>query len=760
MNLANGVILSLAYILGLLSTGAPWGKYGILSLGIGAAIVLPRFWRTGPKSRVWLAAGIVGLLAALYFQVRVPQPAASNISKFVPAQNIRGQEQVVTVQGKIATPPRLTQSQRSQFWLEATKLNEVKNGNNKPADVSQGVTGKLYVTLPLLQATGLYPGQEIAVTGVLYKPKPAANPGAFDFQAYLKREGGFAGLSGRQVSFVNEPEKRPWGFWTIRRRIIQSQVRWLGSPEGQLVSSMVLGNQAVDLPYDVRNKFIQSGLAHALAASGFQISLILGVVVALTQRFSVRSQFIIGFTALLVFVGLTGLQPSVVRAGVMGVGALIALAMERKVKPLGSLLLAATLLLLFNPLWIWDLGFQLSFLATLGLLVAVPTVTKWLDWLPPAIASLIALPIAVFPWVLPLQLYVFGLVSPYSILANIISTPLISIISIGGIISALASLIWPLAGSALAWLLYYPSQGLILLVEFFSQLPGNSVAVGTISILQMLALYGLIALASLSKWWRRRWWFAGLIAASLVVVPVWQTKATLFRVTVLSTPGEPVLVIQDKGEITLVNSGDDSTANFTVLPFLQQQGVNQIDWAVVTESQLSSRSGWPKILERLPVSSFYAANTASMAKLSTLGVKIRTQALPVGQSVPIGASVIKLISTQPPVVQLQISNQIWLVVGNFKPEEKERKVALLKQLPPAQVLWWSGENLQADILQKMQPKVAIAASATIDPETTQELRKIKTQVYTTERDGALQWTPSGGFETTLEATENDVGMSY
>jgi competence protein ComEC len=111
--------------------------------------------------------------------------------------------------------------------------------------------------------------------------------------------------------------------------------------------------------------------------------------------------------------------------------------MRRKVKLLGSLLVTATLLLLFNPLWIWDLGFQLSFLATLGLLVTVPPLIKKLDWMPPAIACLIAVPIAASLWTLPLQLYVFGVVPVYSIVVNMITTPLISVISISGIISAL-----------------------------------------------------------------------------------------------------------------------------------------------------------------------------------------------------------------------------------------------------------------------------------------------------------------------------------
>ena len=92
------------------------------------------------------------------------------------------------VRGEVESNPRLTRSQRGQFWLEATQLDEVKNDKG-PADIPKGVTGKLYVTVPILQATGLYPGQQIAVTGILYKPKAASNPGGFDFQKYLKQEG-------------------------------------------------------------------------------------------------------------------------------------------------------------------------------------------------------------------------------------------------------------------------------------------------------------------------------------------------------------------------------------------------------------------------------------------------------------------------------------------------------------------------------------------------------------------------------------------
>lgn len=378
-----------------------------------------------------------------------------------------------------------------QFWLEANQLDEG----------SREVSGKLYVTVPSQQATGIYPGETIAVTGSLYKPKSATAPGSFDLQAYLAKEGAFAGLKGRQVKLMVE-SKSKWEWYSLRQRIINAQGHWLGSPEGPLVSAIVLGHQAVDLPYAIKDQFVQEGLAHVIVASGFKVSLILGSLLAVTRRLSQRLRFGLGTLALFIYAGLTGFHPPVLRAAVMGFGALIALVLQRKRKPLGSLLFAAILLLLINPLWIWDLGFELSFLATLGLMVTVPPLVKRLDWLPPAIASLVAVHIAAYLWTLPLLLHVFNIAAPYSVVLNLLTTPLVSAISLGGILSAVAAVFLPLAGSALAWLLYYPTHILILVVQFFSQLPGNSITVNTISVLQLIACYGLICLLSTQSWWQ------------------------------------------------------------------------------------------------------------------------------------------------------------------------------------------------------------------------------------------------------------------
>lgn len=776
----TGVTICLGYILGLLFTAVPWGGVWILLLGVLGAIVLRKrqitarqlaqktqpadtktqpvqnTWQNLPTPRVCLVAGLVGLLATFYFQVRIPQPDAKDISKFVPPGNNSNQEQLVIVRGEVASNPRLTRSQRGQFWFQASQLDEVKNDNG-PAGINKGVTGKLYVTVPILQATGLYPGQQIAITGVLYKPKAASNPGAFDFQKFLRQEGTFAGLMGRQVNILDDEHK--WGWWQIRERIVRSQVRWLGIPEGPLVSAMVLGSKAVDLPYDIRDLFVQAGLSHALAASGFQTSLILGVILQLTSRAKKATQFTLGLFSLIIFLSLAGFQAAVLRAVIMGFAALVGLLLKRKVKQLGSLLLAATLLLLFNPLWIWDLGFQLSFLATLGLIVTAPAIIERLDWVPPAIASLVAVPLAATIWTLPLQLFVFGVVPAYSLLLNIITTPFISIISIGGIISAIGALIWPEAGSVLAGMLHYPTDWLINLVEFFSKLPGNSLAVGSISTWQMLTIYIIILLVVLVRWWQQRWWFASFIAIGLVLIPIWHSANTLFRITVLAAGGEPVLVIQDRGTVTLINSGDEGTGRFSILPFLQQQGVNQIDWAIATDFQNNDSNGWLEVLQKLPIKNYYEYSPKPENIIETQVIQQELQKfqgiyqpLAVGQTVNTGAIIAQLINDQLPILQLQIQGQNWLLVGNLKSKEIEQLVKT-GGLPRPQVLWCAAEALK-DLVLALQPQVAIASEANLDAKTLSQLSKSQTKLFFTGRDGAIQWTPNGEFEAFIQATEN------
>lgn len=810
MNQAAAVVLCLAYIIGLLLTKVSQGPYLALGLGIVLALVMPRFRqaaaRRGTRERraiasakgrtrrekerlersrrtpnlallskwLWLSAGFIGFVASFYFQARTPEPAINDISTLI-QEDGSAQAQILTVSGKVTSMPRKTRAERSQFWLRVTQISEII-GNDGAADVYKQATGKLYVTVPLLQANGLYPNQWASVTGILYKPKPPSNPGSFDFPAYLAKQGSFAAFKGRQVDLKSFESSNTLGLWKVRRRIIRSHIARLGVPEGTLLSAMVLGRRAVDMSYELRDRFIQVGLAHVLAASGFHVSLILGVILFFAKGLSGGTRFALGTLTLIVYVSLTGFSPSILRAALMGFAALIAIVSERQVKPLGALLVAAAILLLVNPLWIWDLGFQLSFLATLGLLVTVEPLMKMLDWLPTTLASLVAVPIAASVWTFPLLLYFSNAVSPYSMLANVIASPLVAIVTLGGFVSGMLALVVPSAGSAIAVGLYYPVRGLIAIVEFFSKLPGNQVAVGAISYFQVVWLYAIIlsvwlfGSAGNSQKQSKKKKFPLLpaaIALSLIIViaPVWSAKVSLFQVTVLDTTDEPVLTIQDRGKVTLLNSGNENAARFVILPFLRQQGVNQIDWAIATHSQKGLSHGWPAILDRLTINTFYDIalenQTYQTSDRSIISAIQESRAIYQTWSrdrvLDLAATRIRLLDPEAPLLQFQIQGQNWLLMGDTRPSEQTRFLTE-GSLSATDVLWWSGNRLNVELLNVIRPTVAIASSSNIDPKTADFLKNQNIQIFWTGRDGAIQWTPTNGFETTLEADKIDSSV--
>ena len=594
MTRKNWIAIGLTYIVGLGSTSLinfPFDNLSrshlwLLLIVLLVAIALTVKLRQN-KLRQGISAILVVFSAVVYLQLRTPQPLNDDISFQVDS----GDRQLVEVVGKVLTEPRLSDRQGLKFILEVESL-----------DNGEAVSGRLYSSLPILQGTGIYPGQELSLTGYLYLPQSARSPNEFDFQQYLARQGIFAGIQGKKASF--EPAIDRWSWSRLRQKIVRVHLQGLGSPKGQLVSSMVLGRKAVDLPQEIRDRFMVSGLAHVLAASGFHVSLLLGIMLQLTTRVPPRLRLAIGLGTLAIYLGLTGMQASVMRACLMGAAVLLALTLNTKVKPLGSLLLSAVLILLYDPLAIGDLGFRLSFLATFGLLVTLPPLQAKLDWLPTTIATWIAIPLAASIWVLPLLAYEFNSLATYSLAVNVVCTPLIILVSLGGMISAIAGIIMPGLGSAIASLLDLPTSLLMAITQFCSTLPGSNWSVGRMPLGVLFAIYGLLIVVWRNKWWQKRWWLALLLPIILTVATI-AYGATQVQISVLATRNLPIVVIRDRGRVILINSGREDSAKYTVLPFLARQGINQIDYAVASDRRFNSPTAWDTINSRVRISSIY-----------------------------------------------------------------------------------------------------------------------------------------------------------
>ena len=756
MGINAGLLFGGSYCAGLLGVSllvrhlgfSPWPGAilaGLISLGLGAAaaIFLPRWWRTGPWPSLWLAAGLMGLIASLNYGWQYPVPEATDVSRILARGEAAGVQQEVW--GRIQEIPRLTRSGKGQLWLKADQIRSY-SAEDIPLGAPEFVSGKLYVTLPVEEVENLFPGQQVKVRGRLYAPIAPKNPNAFDFRQYLADNHSFAGFSGKWINPEKESQPPRWALWQLRQRIATAHENGLGNPAGPLISAMALGRKAVNVPYDIQDAFIQAGLAHTLAASGFHVSLVLGVVLGIMSHPAIAARFtnpttpkiIAGTIALTGYVLLTGGQPSVLRAALMGGGVLVGLALERRIKPLGCLLLAATVLLIWNPTWIDNVGFNLSVMATFGLIVSVKPLTDWLEWLPITLATLVAVPIAAYFWSIPLSMFYFNTLTTYSLVLNMVATPLVLVLSLGGIFTGLVAAFSPGIGAMLAWVLWLPAHLLIWLVKWEISLPGSSVATGHISLWQMFGLYGLYLLGWRHSWCRRRRWLVGLLLLVVAMGPLWYNKVARAEVTVLAAGNDAVLVVQNRRSSLLINSGTEKTGFYTVVPFLRQAGINRLQGALAWED--SDGANWEAIAATTPILDWWSKGQQGDAP----GGVHRVHAVMPDQPVSISDQGVEWLSHESSVARLDlVGGHSWLMVTGLTREAETQLLTHPHLLN--QVLWWDGGALSEDFLDAVKPEVAIASAYSIHPATEQTLIQQGVQVFCTERDGAITWTPRRGY---------------
>jgi competence protein ComEC len=756
MAISFGAALCCAYVVGLLLSqiagsahirdlAIPWaGILGGLLIFAGGAIASQRF-----NQRLWLrqccCLAVVFCLATVYAAVRSPATGAEDVSRYVERAQAIAPTQVIT--GRLLDEPSLNRDLKGRFRIAVQQL-QVLNASNE-ITFQIPVTGSVYVTAPLLQVTGLHNHQLIKAKGKLYLPQGAMNPNAFDFRAYLTQGRTFTGFVAEELRFH---KGELWGLWRLRQRIVRTQLRALGSPLGQLVSAMALGRKAVDLPTDIQDLFSRVGLAHTIAASGFHVSLLLGTVLALLRSRADHTKVAIGGIVLIGYVTLTGLQASVVRAAIMGTAALIGIATHRKIMPSGALLVAVTGMLLFNPNWIWDIGFQLSVVATWGLIATVPAITQRLDWLPVTLAGLMAVPLAATLWTLPLMLYHFNVISGLSIGLNIVATPLVSLISLGGIGSSALALIFPFLGELAAKLLYLPVHVLLWLAQTSSELPGSSIAIGQIGLWQLLGLY-FILIVSCLQLPRGRILSDSLLAIvflALVVGPMGWRLVTQNQITVLAAGDELIWVMQEHGRVSLVNSGNEKTAFYTVAPFLKQAGVNRIEQAIALPFGPDYVSGWRTLLRQTPTKHIYSISDIS--KLSDWAREFHR--LPSGQLSNLKALDVQLLGIENPILRLT-AQQSWLLLPSL-PLDLQEYLSNAGAGLASEVLVYAGGEISPALLNVVKPKTVICYGSTLPEAVERRLQQSGIRVFWTNRDGAVIWQQKRGFHSYLETKHRNA----
>jgi competence protein ComEC len=279
----------------------------------------------------------------------------------------------------------------------------------------------------------------------------------------------------------------------LRAAAIKSIQTFLPEPHASLAAGVLLGGSG-QLSAEFRQQLQRSGLGHIVAIDGYKqvmVSTGLGwAAVRLFGRPLAAGPILLGVLA---YTLLTGVRPSAVRAGLMVGLATTAGVVGRLPDSLTSLLLAAVAMAGFDPDVLLDIGFQLSFSATLGLILLWPRLRRLVRGVPAVVAEPAGITLAVTLATLPVTLSVFQSVSLISPLAHVVGMPLLPPVLLGAALIALAAPLPPLA-SAVAWLAWWPTELLVQTVRISGNAPAAALSTGQLPPLAAVAL-SLVLLA-------------------------------------------------------------------------------------------------------------------------------------------------------------------------------------------------------------------------------------------------------------------------
>lgn len=462
-----------------------------------------------------------------------------------------------------------------------------------------------------LAPRGRVPAGRVTVRGTLVAPSGKRNPGGFDYAAYLRGRGVWAQL------LVDEVVSYQPTRFDLKERLRRGVVAGLGERQAALVQAMTLGLR--DDLGELRELFAASGLAHLLALSGLHVGILVAALALLLAPLGVRRY---PFLMLLVvgFAALVGPTPSIVRASAMTVAVLGSLWWGGgRLEPWPALALSAVVSLLWSPAWLFDISFQLSYLAVVGLLIFVPPLSRallrrgradsaprpWWHWQTLVVGVVVA-SLSAQLLTLPLVASSFGSLPLLSPLTNVAGIPLATaLVPLGLLAGVLGLVALPLA-AALNQLTGLLASLLIALADWGSSLPnliwGEVAPVG-------YALYYLAMLAlALWAWgWLRPWRalvvvlaasLASLVARpphpapELIALDVGQGDSVLIRL-----PGRQEVLIDGGG----TPFGDFDVGKQTVWPALKALGVDELELVIATHPDTDHIEGLVSLLDLVPV---------------------------------------------------------------------------------------------------------------------------------------------------------------
>ena len=425
----------------------------MLYFGVGLLTISLIFY----KYRRWTMLVIWFLLFALLGNWRL------GAAQIIPATDVSHYEgQIVTLQGVVIDDPQIS--------IDGTKFSvQVKSLEETPI-----VSGKVLIKI-LHYPTYQY-GNLISITGKL--SLPSEDP-ADSYTKYLAKSGIYVICNYPEIQVVQDfVGNKVWRWlYSFKHYFLQTTNQVMPEPTAGLLAGLLLGISAA-LPKNLLDSFNATGLTHIIALSGFNISIVSGAILKLLRWLPLNFRLIIAIVAVWLFVLLTGAAPSAVRAALMGMLILLASLLGRLADISVSLCLTAIAMVAINPkILMGDIGFQLSFLATIGIIYLSPVLEGWLHRWPRYLSGLLGATLSALILVTPILMINFGRISFIAPLTNVLVVPLVPLAMLLGFWAVIGGMIQIDLGLVLGWIAWAPLKLVAVLAEYFRNLPGASIEV-------------------------------------------------------------------------------------------------------------------------------------------------------------------------------------------------------------------------------------------------------------------------------------------
>ena len=646
--------LSLAFIIGIILASEVSLAYSTWIILAGIFLLLglrpkkpAEILHLTTKTYLITVLSLVSLcLGGLRYQLNVPAIDAFHIAWY------NDREYDVLVTGTLEKPP----DYRDTYTNLYLKVEAVDTGSG-----DLPVKGELLARV-FPNETYEY-GERVRIRGKLVTPPENEE---FSYREFLARQGIHAYMSRTEVTRLpgnsGSPIKKT--IYAFKDKALKNIYLIFPDPEASLLAGILLGVDT-GLSQGLQQAFKDTGTAHIIAISGFNIAIIAGLFFMLFSRLlgQVRGT-IAAILGIAFYTFLVGAEAAVVRAAVMGSLALAMRQIGRRNQGLSALMFSAAFMAAFmNPNIPWDVGFQLSFFATLGLILYAEPFQEWAvriitRYTSPGAAQKLAAPISEYflftlaaqLTTLPIMAYHFKRISLVSLVANPFILPVQPAVMILGGIAVLLSLVWLPLGAIAAFGAWPFVAYTIRLVELFDRLPNGVIVLGNLSLWLVFLFY--VALLSWTFFRHRlKNLFTGERAnlptlpavtvttvLTVLVMVTWRAVFTApdgrLHVTFLNVGSADAVLIQTPGGRNLLINGGPSLSLLSdglgrrLPPFNRH-----LDWLIVASTQENQLSGLPREVERIPPSSvLWAGNVEASFSARNLDEWFVEQDIPVARA--------------------------------------------------------------------------------------------------------------------------------